>query len=279
MADLWEPYEPTKDTATFFMIPKSGTTTLEAYMSSCLALTMANDIGGDYASDTLEVVSFRDHPYVNVDTMQQDGLAHAADLKMGELAVADVMVTPYLHQSAEQLFSPEHKGRMFTLMRDPVERTVSLFYYLQTADWEPTYNPALKELSITQFLNDRHLFVDNFMTRQLVGKSGRHIELTREDLEAAKSLLSRKMLVGLSTEFQASLERFSSYFGWDKNEACLSRLTSGGGKNRNAHPTLEEGSGLWKQVTHVNRFDVALFEYAKRLFDQQALLFESSAQA
>jgi hypothetical protein len=89
------------------------------------------------------------------------------------------------------------------------------------------YNEAQKEageLGFSYFLKNSALHVDNSMTRQLVGKAIISVALTKQDLEDAKSVLSHNVLVGFSDEYQESVRRFSSYFGWESKTDCLETL-------------------------------------------------------
>lgn len=84
-------------------------------------------------------------PFVNVDTTTSEGLVRAKKLGLAESRLAELVVTPLLYD-AEQVFSPENQGRIFTVFRHPMERAVSMFFYIQVADWEATYNPLLAKM-------------------------------------------------------------------------------------------------------------------------------------
>lgn len=60
---------------------------------------------------------------------------------LGSSGLADVIITPFLHDT-EHIFTTDRKedkapqsGRLFATFRHPVARAVSLFKYLQYADW------------------------------------------------------------------------------------------------------------------------------------------------
>lgn len=40
---------------------------------------------------------------------------------------------------------------MFALFRHPINRVVFQFYYTRKADWKPTYNPAISDMSVDDF--------------------------------------------------------------------------------------------------------------------------------
>ena len=66
--------------------------------------------------------------------------------------MADVVFTPYI-QEAAVIFDKFHRGRFFTMLREPIDRIVSLYYYRRIATWEPTYNPTLKDQTLEEFVN------------------------------------------------------------------------------------------------------------------------------
>jgi hypothetical protein len=90
--------------------------------------------------------------YVNVDTTHPAGLRHARENGLASSGLADV-VTSHLFTGSLQLFTDEVKGKAFTIFRHPIERAVSMFYYLgsEQAKHEKTYDPALKTMTIEEF--------------------------------------------------------------------------------------------------------------------------------
>ena len=74
--------------------------------------------------------------------------------------MADAVVSSLMHD-AGRLFDGEGKGVAFTLLRHPVERGASLFYYLQEVRWgrrggegEEWYDPALANVTIEEYFRD-----------------------------------------------------------------------------------------------------------------------------
>jgi hypothetical protein len=277
IADLGEPYDKTKDTPFFFMIPKSGTTTLGSYMTNCVTddLVTANEVGKFYLSDTLQVVEHTNlNKYLNIDVTKRDGLDHGYELGLAESALADVIITGFPVQVAS-IFNSHNKARMFTLMRHPLQRIMSEFYYVQIADWEPiSYKPFLKNWTLEQYVKSDYTS-DNFMTRQLVGKSSKNLELTMEDAENAKNILTEKCLVGLTKDYKETLLRFKQYFGWHHDQQCFEDLfAKGGKKNSNKHPILKQGSRDYDALMKHDKFDMLLWNHAIKLFEEQAKMFE-----
>lgn len=90
--------------------------------------------------------------YVNVDTTHPAGLRHARENGLAQSGLADI-VSSHLFTGSLQLFTNEVKGKAFTIFRHPIERAVSMFYYLgsEQAKHEKTYDPALKTMTIEEF--------------------------------------------------------------------------------------------------------------------------------
>mmetsp|Transcript_54583 Transcript_54583/g.65816 ORF Transcript_54583/g.65816 Transcript_54583/m.65816 type:complete len:91 (+) Transcript_54583:664-936(+) len=40
---------------------------------------------------------------------------------------------------------------MLTIIRDPIEQAVSFYYYLGYAEWDRTYNPFFKNISLVEY--------------------------------------------------------------------------------------------------------------------------------
>ena len=147
LADVTEPLELT-DTALFWHVHKAAGTAMETILSSCLGLVLTNEVGGMFGHDldpSLLVFKLNDKAgqrFVNVDTTKPGGIQRAHNLGLAESGLADVVVTARFVTAVEGIFSPVYKGRMFTLLRHPVDRAISMFYYRQYATWEPSYEPC-----------------------------------------------------------------------------------------------------------------------------------------
>jgi hypothetical protein len=282
LGDLWEPFDNSKDTPFFLMIPKSGTSTFQDYLRRCTPdLNIASHLGGPYENDTVEQVVVDGHKYLNVNPSSREGLYHAGKVGIAHSAKKGVLISPYLHQVAS-IFNVIDQARWFTMIRNPLDRASSLFYYVQVnkheAQYLPdSYKPWLKEWTIIEYVNS-DLYTDNWMVRQIVGKSNKHEEITRVDLKNAKDIMGRKCLIGLMHRYEESLQRFSAYFGWTATEQCLDDLLNknnenGGKRNANTHPKLVHQSEEWKAVVEKNLFDMDLYTHILELFDKQGELF------
>ena len=149
-----------------------------------------------------------------------------------------------------------------------------MFYYLQVADWEPTYDPELKNWSIEEYATSPRI-ENNWLTRQLSNQLGG--ELQDEHLQIAMEVIRRKFMVGLMTEIERTMTRFEQMFRWTyhvnppNQEACREKLLTGGSnsnsKNKKAKP--EPGSKEWELLEWQNLYDMQLYSYIEELFEQQ----------
>jgi hypothetical protein len=261
-------------------------------------------------------VSVNDHSgggyYIDDSTT---GTGRGTPAPVVEVQVLDIMVaTPLLQDATHSLLGADDDkhavGALFALFRHPVERAVSLFYYLQHADWESTYRPELANTTLLDVfcLNDdaggdkkKIPMERNWMTYYLAvegrpdrqtqeGLTNNNKALQRDDLEYAKTLLEQKMLVGLTDDMGESIRRFGLYFGWNSgNEdhhaaqnswswnSCRSQLTEHGA-NAFDHPKVEPGSPEWDAIAAWNTYDMELYEYAVQVFERQSVLFEKMVE-
>ena len=87
---------------------------------------------------------------MNIDSTTQGGIARANSMGFADAQLAQVVVSPFVFETND-LFTQTAKGRLFSVFRHPIERAVSMFYYIRVADWEPSYSPEMKEWSIEQY--------------------------------------------------------------------------------------------------------------------------------
>lgn len=269
------------DIPVFWHVPKAGGSTMKTIFGKCLKFTMANEVGkrNKVGNASVEIVHINGADYVNVDTTTPRGIEMAKSLRLIESGLAEIVFSSFLYK-ASSLFTEENHGRLFTVLRHPVDRAVSMFRYLQYADWEPTYSPHFVNMTIEEYARTRAV-ENNWMTRFLSDTiSG---TITEEHLEKAKKVLRDKFLIGLLEYKEESWSRIISYFGIDLNKEtdpikweCVHKfLKTGANKSKSRLGKLTEESEAYSILLLNNNLDVKLYDYAKVLFKYQGTLLES----
>ena len=263
----------------FWHIPRSGGGTTNDIMGGCLGLTLASDAGGREGHGQDEVIKEVVFPnkvkYVNVDTSTVPGIERAKSLDMAESGLADAVVTSLLYDGAS-LFDGKNRARMFTIFRHPVDRAVSLFHFLQDTVWRrtETFDKMKSKISIDEYYKGG-MAESNWMTRFLSNELSK--ELDEGHVEIAKGVIRRKCLVGLLSEKGESFARFEAYFGWrlhsDKERECHDKKLQYAWPLKHRHDTVEEGTEVWNLIAEHNKYDIALYEYAKEVYQLQGSLF------
>eukprot|EP00591_Stephanopyxis_turris_P005134 CAMPEP_0195517576 /NCGR_PEP_ID=MMETSP0794_2-20130614/11017_1 /TAXON_ID=515487 /ORGANISM="Stephanopyxis turris, Strain CCMP 815" /LENGTH=707 /DNA_ID=CAMNT_0040646397 /DNA_START=48 /DNA_END=2171 /DNA_ORIENTATION=+ len=284
--DVWEPREGENETPVFLHIPKSGGSSFKDIFGRCHRLTMAAEAGileGHDKDTELETIYIEDNPwhkFVNVDTSKAEGLKRAKEMGLVPSGLADLIVVSHVYD-AETLFDSSHKGRLFAVFRHPVDQAISLFYYLQYATWERSYNERFSSMTIQEYARS-DLFHDNYLTRVLSNQFNGKV--TNDHLEVAKRVVREKVLVGLLSEKEISLNRFEYYFGWKYNtsvekprsqekfrEEFLHTGTNVNQKHKSYKP--QPGSGPYELMAERNAYDMKLYTFIETIFWEQEKLF------
>ena len=115
-------------------IERAGGTSIKNMYSQCYGMVEASESGianGRSKEPYLQVVEVEKGRYVNVDVTLEDGIDHAASLKLVESNLADVIVSPLIHKASSSFFSESRQGCLMSIFRDPIDRVISAFYCLQ----------------------------------------------------------------------------------------------------------------------------------------------------
>lgn len=211
--------------------------------------------------------------FVNVDTTTKKGILRAAELGLVASGKVDMIFSSDVNFAADKLFDPGHRARIFALFRNPVDRSVSKFYYLQTATWERTYRPEWEGMSLLEWA-EKYNQDENFIVKKIVGKFLKDpVDIT--DLVTAKEIIRRYFIVGLMDEMEESIRRFNIVLGLDyigeqgqmckeeffgsnnekkvKSDAGAHRRTekaANDNKNSNPHPKVRKSSKLERYVQY-----------------------------
>ncbi len=176
------------------------------------------------------------------------------------------------------------------MFRHPVDRVVSLFYYLQEATWEPTYNPALANMTLLEYANSP-LIEANFVLRSLLNKYTERLSL--EDMEVGKEILRRKVFVGIVNDFGDSLAAFEAVLNLEPNwhvytehedvsqgrrafvQSCIHGMKDASrGSNKHVHAKIDPNSEEFKILESKNGWDIELWQYIQELYHMQKQMLQ-----
>ncbi len=286
LADINVPLGDKHEKPIFWHIPRSGGSTMKDIASHCYGLTLASEVGpfiDPIAATQDQLITVVDvntnAKFVSVDTTSPEGIERARAFNLASYNELDLIVTPYIFLASDAFFNSVNRGRTFVIFRHPIDRAVSMYYYLR-------YKSGIRGAQIGDTLElyaKSSLVENNWMTRFLTNKMGG--EISQDDEALAKEILRTKVLVGLLSQKTESLRRFKSFFGWNDHdngkqqgiEDCEDKLLHWGWKGKNKHKKIIKGSDAFNLLKEQNAFDIRLYEYAEKLFDLQgATLFAES---
>ena len=137
-------------------------------------------------------------------------------------------------------------------------------------------------MSIESYASSRKDQADfNYMTKTLVDKPGLTTRsLTEDDLNTAKEILRRKAVVGLLRDKGDTVLRFERYFGWTYDTAddktCSEKLLHWEWKNKGEDSgPIAQDSKIYQDLAARNAFDVELYAYAVKLFEEQGAVLRN----
>lgn len=156
----------------------------------------------------------------------------------------------------------------FTLLRDPVERVLSYYHFIQrTPDHYLYHLVGEQKMSLKDLLTTNEPIMMNDAQVRLISGVWADVgygEVTEAVLAAAIHKLRRAFtVVGLAEQFDATLLLLQQTYGWENVFYRRENV----GYNRPTHEQYDpETLAL---VRHYNQHDMALYAEAKALFAQQ----------
>ena len=171
-----------------------------------------------------------------------------------------------------------------TILRDPVDRVISHYYFLRQTKSFNSSCPAVERatnLSLKDFVYSRKFVImDNFQTRFLSGLGWQrsagctHLyskdfklkygNCTTEMLSYAKENIRNYFILGVQDKITETLELFREVLGWQEIDLNLKKNVT---KNRPKREDIEES--LVDFIKKENFLDVELYQYAQDLFRRQ----------
>ncbi|HEY4281457.1 MAG TPA: sulfotransferase family 2 domain-containing protein [Chthoniobacterales bacterium] len=148
-----------------------------------------------------------------------------------------------------------------TVLRDPVDRVLSAFYFMRSYKLHPLYWKMQREnWSLDDFV--RRSQRDSVQSKIIAG-SDYNAPCTREVVEKAKHNLRHHFsVVGLSERFEESLALMKLRFGWRLNSYSSFNVTR-------ARPKKRDLPGSTLDLIHQkNAFDIELYECAQQIFEK-----------
>ena len=191
------------------------------------------------------------------------GLQRAKRLGLAQSRLADLIYSENFQHVAD-LFDVKYQGRAFTFMRDPIERCLSLYQSLSS---RKSFQMTLGEFAQSE------LIIDNYMVRQLTGKE--NARLDERDLNIAKEILGKRVVIGLTSDPAGSFKRFQIFFGWKlsfSQEKCANALLLKDWAKKGNQLQVMGGGKTMKLLRNVNEYDMELYAFAKELYQHQGRL-------
>lgn len=155
-----------------------------------------------------------------------------------------------------------------TVLRNPVDRVLSAFYYMRNYRLHPQYWKLRREKWTVERFVERSTR-DNVQCK-IIAAADYHSPCTQDILERAIDHLDRYFsVVGLSERFEESLALMKLRFGWQLNSYSSFNVTRARPQKADLPRTTLE------LIAERNRFDVALYEHALKQFDAAVAKQES----
>ncbi len=157
-------------------------------------------------------------------------------------------------------------ARYVTVLRDPIERVISHYYYVRR-DFTHYLHGVAQELSLADYVRSCNLAEpNNDQTRLLCGEYQGAIPTTCIEamLPVAKANLREHCaVVGLTEDFDRSLLLIKRWLGWKYPFYERQNVTSG--RPRRADLPAD----TLRVLQEYNRLDIELYAYARALFQEQ----------
>ncbi len=158
------------------------------------------------------------------------------------------------------------RAAYITLLRDPVDRVLSFFYYVKRLKTHYLRRFGFTdETTLEEFITWRNKELDNVQTRLLVPRSEGQIafgEVDESFFQKALANLNRIDRVGILERMDDFLQLLEAAEGWDVSSAPVKNRTE-------SRPSVAEHSdAVIARIREMNAFDIRLYEVARRRFEE-----------
>ena len=237
--------KPGNETVIFLHIPKTGGITLQHILQRC------------YRRD--QVYSFKDPG--------RDSQIEAFKRLAPEKREAYRLIQGHLSFGFHRHLSGN--STYITFLREPIARMLSFYYYAKSHPEHYLYS-VLKDdhRDLKMLLKERIPMTHewfNLQTSMIAGDEWKNPERAadRAALERAKENLRNHFLVGLTEEFDASLQLLSHRFGWHVKSYTRKNVTRG----KPPVETLDLETRTF--LEEANALDTELYQFGRELFETQ----------
>lgn len=225
----------------FQHIPKAGGTTFHTILENIYADEVIHDITTE--GGKLNIQAF---------TALSSEERHKIKLLKGHMPFG-------LHH-----YLPGKQVRYITFFRQPVKRIISHYNYILRTPIHYLYKTVTgKRMTLLEFaMSDLSKELDNDQVRLLIEEPVEQNSISEAHLALAKENLSRHFIAfGLMEQFDQSLILFKHKLAWELIP-YYRRLNVSGQKK-------EVSDEVKAKIAERNRFDQALYDHAKALFDEE----------
>jgi len=164
--------------------------------------TLHNILANFYSNDTVLHLNYMSDGKAEIESVNQDQIP----LIKGHIGYG-------VHKYIKKDF------KYYTMMRNPVERVVSYYFYVKQKSIAPHFNLIKSSnWSIVDYIKKaENVQMDNGQIRYITGTNKAFGTINEKDLEQAKLLIEEHFIsVGLTERFDESLILLKNKIGWKK---------------------------------------------------------------
>ena len=176
------------------------------------------------------------------------------------------------------------KCRYFTMLRDPVSRVISLYYYIKHG-WPDSEAAGL---SLAEYIeSDHHAYKWNEQTQQLAGPPFADERTQGEEAlfrRAKRNLASKNLAFGITERFDESLLLLKRQLGWSLDPLYVRSNTT------RKRPSKEEvDPDVRARIREQNQLDLRIYDHVQQrteemiladpILDEELTRFESKVAA